>query len=174
MVMKGLSQLFHVLTDVQNHRFRIHITKYFQLLWMQLEILTFDNTMQCKCSNGNGAPEVQNFLNFMQFFWNFWQNHRLAPSPWRVGAPSTENPGSAPEIETIIPRKTVSVFPFSSETFFCLLGVYTFETILLWAWPNYLLEWQKKIINQWNKQQKMKWRHNIIIRIRWQSVASSG
>ena len=66
--MKGLSQLFHVLTDVQNHRFRIHITKYFQLLWMQLEILTFDNTMQCKCSNGNGAPEVQNFLNFMKFF----------------------------------------------------------------------------------------------------------
>ena len=33
-------------------------------------------------------PTAQNFLNFMQFFRKFWQNHMLEPPPRRVGAPS--------------------------------------------------------------------------------------
>ena len=44
-------------------------------------------------SGGRPRPSpphmAQNFLNFMRFFGNFWQNRRLAPPP-------TGNPGSTP------------------------------------------------------------------------------
>ena len=49
-----------------------------------------------------GAPgtcpptTAQNFRNFMQFFGNFWQNHRLALPHGGLAPPPTGNPGSAP------------------------------------------------------------------------------
>ena len=44
-----------------------------------------------------GATYGPNFLNFMQFFINLY----VRAFPWRVGAPPTGNPGSAP-VETSI------------------------------------------------------------------------
>ena len=54
-----------------------------------------------------GAPSAnpnvaQNFRNFMQFFENFRQNHRLAPPPRGFLPPPTGNPGSAPGRSTTV------------------------------------------------------------------------
>ena len=32
---------------------------------------------------------IPRFLNFKHFFCKIWQNHMLAPTPWRVGTPPT-------------------------------------------------------------------------------------
>ena len=51
---------------------------------------TCTNTQHTVAGGGSkGAPTAQpptvkNFLNFMQCFGQFWQNHRLALPPWRV------------------------------------------------------------------------------------------
>ena len=44
---------------------------------------------------------VQNVLNFMCFFGNFWQNHGLAPPPGGLVLLPTGNLGSAPAIDHI-------------------------------------------------------------------------